>query len=90
MDNKTNGQDMIENEIAEYSVRENVAYITLAASALMQSKRIPDVPRPVLVAAIIQLAEDFDREFGSEAVGDDTVKAINKFAEEKLTEQFGQ
>ena len=89
MDNKTSGQDSISSEIAEYSIKENVAYISLAASALMQNKQIPDVPHPILVTTIIQIAEDFDREFGSEVVGDDTVKAINQFAEERLKEQFG-
>jgi len=89
MDEHANNHDSVADEIAVYSIMENIAYITLTASGLILSNRIPDVPRPVLVAAIIQLAEEFDRDFGSEAVGEDTVKEINKFADYKLTEKFG-
>ena len=58
--------------------------------AFLVSKKIPDAPLPELIAVLIQLAEDFDMEFGSEMVGDNTVKAISEFAEAKLIERYGK
>ena len=82
--------DAVDDEIAAYSVMENTVYMTWVAGRLLINKVIPDVPRPVLVPAIIQIAEAFDLEHGSDMVSDDTVKAINQYAEEKLIERFGQ
>jgi len=80
--------DAIGEEISSYSIMENIAYMTLVAGRLMINRAIPEVPRPLLIPAIIQIAETFELEHGSDMVGNDTVEAINKYAEEKLTEQF--
>jgi len=82
--------DTVEEEIAEYSIRENIAYMSLVAGRLILNKMIPDVPKPILVTSIIQMAETFHKEHGSDRVGDDTVKALSQYAEEKLIEQFRQ
>jgi len=89
MEKLTDVENGIDEEIAEYSIRENVAYMALAAGRLLTSNRIPDMPLPELVAVLIQLAEEFDRENGSEMVGVNTVEAISRYAEEKLFERFG-
>jgi hypothetical protein len=81
---------VIDDEIAEYSIKENVGYMALVASRLIFQDKIRDIPLPELVTNIIQIAEDFDMEYGSEMVGDDTVNAINKFTEQRLLEQFGK
>ena len=82
--------DALVDEIAVYSIMENVAYMAIAARNLMFLRKLPDVPLPLLVTAIIKFAEEFDQENGTDAVGEDTVKAINTFVEDKLIERFKQ
>jgi hypothetical protein len=84
-----NQTDFIDDEISEHSIRENVFYMTITASQMITDRKIPDVPRPILAAEVILLAEEFEREYGSEVVDGDTVKAIDKFAEEWLLKKFG-
>ena len=82
--------DTIGDEIAVYSIMENIGYMMLVASRMMSEKQIPNIPHPKLIAFIIQIAEEFDLTYGSEKVGDDTAKSLQNFAEQKLTEQYGQ
>jgi len=81
--------EAVDDEIAEYSMNENVGYMSLVAGRLLNNKKIHDVPLPELVTYIIQLAEEFDMEHGTDMVGGDTVAAINQFAEQRLVEKFG-
>ena len=80
--------DMVDDEIAMYSVMENIAYIAWLADKMIATKTITDVPRPKLVAAVIQIADEFDREHGSDFSGGDTVKTIEQYAEQMLLEKF--
>lgn len=80
--------DAVGDEIAAYSMMENIVYITLTADKMMSSKQITVVPLPKLVTDIIQIAEAFDKEYGTEMVGEDTVNALNQFAETKLLELY--
>jgi len=82
--------DAVGDEIAMYSIMENIAYMTLFAGQMMSDKKISDVPQPILVADIIKIAEEFDNEHGTEMVGQDTAKALKQFTEEKLLELYGQ
>jgi len=82
--------DEKDDEIAEYSERTNIAYMSLVAGRLLVSNKIPDAPLPELIAFLLQLAEEFEMEYGSELVGGNTVKAISEFAEAKLIERYGK
>ena len=84
----TEVSDAVDDEITIYSIMTNVAYMMTIANKMVQNKQIPNVSQPELIAAVIQIAEEFENENGSGMVGDDTVKVINQFVEEKIKEQF--
>jgi len=77
----------IDNEIMEYSIRENVFYITRVAAKLENNRKLKDIPRIELMPVVIQLAEQFESEF-SESAGD-PVKELESFAEKELLIRFG-
>jgi len=79
--------DRIDKEITEYSIRENVFYITRVAARLEINRKLRDISRIELMPVVIQLAERFEFEFGESAA--DPVKALEAFAEKELLAQFG-
>ena len=79
--------DKIDSEIMEYSIRENVFYITRVAARLENSRKLKDIPHIELMPIVIQLAERFELEFDENA--DNPVKELESFAEEELLIRFG-
>ena len=79
--------DRVDKEITEYSIRENVFYITRVVSRLENNQKLKDIPRVKLMSVVIQLAERFEFEFGKSAT--DPVKELETFAEKELLALFG-
>jgi hypothetical protein len=79
--------DEIDNEIMEYSIRENVFYITRVATWLENNRKLKDISPIELMPVIIQLAERFEFEFGTSA--DNPIKELEAFAKRELLGRFG-
>jgi len=83
-------RDAIDEEIAQYSIKENIAYIALMVSAMIRTGQIQDTPGPVLVAAVIEIAEAFETEYGEYDGPEETILLMEQFATKELTARFGE
>ena len=81
---KVSATDEIDEEISLYSIMTNVFYVTQMADRLLGSKQIPNVPRVELMTLVVQLAEQFEREHGGDADGQDPIVKLENFAENEL------
>jgi hypothetical protein len=77
----------IDDEIAEYSVRENVFFIARHAFWLEVTKKLKSVPSEELMPIVILMAEEYEKKFGGSNLN--TVEALEAYAEKELIARFG-
>jgi hypothetical protein len=82
---EVNAENAIDTEINEYSIRENVFFITRVAVQLTLNHIIPEIPEVLLMAEVIALAERFEREHGG-VENPDSIEVLKVFAEKELTQ----
>ena len=76
------------DEISDYSIKENIYFITKKALELQYAGKLQKVPDAKLMSTVIYLAEQFEAEIGDKVQGD-PYKAIAAFAEQALIAEFG-
>lgn len=76
---KNNEMREKDNEIREYSIRENIFFATL--TAVSQENLMDKLPREEIMAAVIEIAEQFEDEYP-----DGTTQELEAYAAKRLRE----
>lgn len=76
---KNNGMCEKDNEIREYSIRENIFFATLTAASL--EDLMDKLPREEIMAVVIEIAEQFEDEHPGGATQELEAYAVKRLSE---------